>query len=106
MERHSKLVCGEDNGDGGKLLIYAPEENLADGAAKVPVHGFLMSTIRHRGTHGWRFRMGFCSAQAFERQAKKALMLIAGGGLISDARKRWTDENRRDTASSVCVIAP
>jgi hypothetical protein len=28
-----KLVCGEDNGDGGKLLIYAPEENLADGAA-------------------------------------------------------------------------
>ncbi len=32
----SELVCGEDDGDGGKLLIYAPEENLADGAAKYP----------------------------------------------------------------------
>ncbi len=41
--RRSELVRGQDyfvDGSEGKLLLYAPEENLADGAAKHASNGF------------------------------------------------------------------
>jgi len=41
--RRSELVRGQDyvvDGSEGKLLLYAPEENLADGAAKYVSNGF------------------------------------------------------------------
>jgi len=70
-------------------------------AAIVPPNG--SKELPHRRRSGGGPGKGL-DAQAFKRQAKKARMLIEGGGLISDARKRWADENRRDTASAVCVI--
>src|SRR6266571_2481742 len=61
-------------------------------------------TTRLRELPHWR-RSGGCpgkrlDAQAFEHQAKKARMLIQGGGLIIDERKRRTDENRWDASTS------
>ncbi len=41
IERRSKLVCGEDDSDGGKLLIYAPRREPCRWGREVPVQGFL-----------------------------------------------------------------
>jgi hypothetical protein len=40
IEKRSGLVRGEGDGQGGRLLIYAPDESLADGAAIYPSKGF------------------------------------------------------------------
>ncbi len=58
--------------------------------------------------HRWRSggSPGKClDAQAFQRQANKALMLIEGSGLIAHAGKRWTDDDCWDAPSAVRVIA-
>jgi hypothetical protein len=76
------------------------QEEVTNGAIVAP-HRLeeLPHSWRRGGSAGKRL-----DAQAFEHQAKDTLMLVERGGLITSARKRWTDENRRDTTSAVRVI--